>query len=174
MVSALVLIVPGTYSPSSPVSIDTSRGSSFVFWIVNSGGDFAWWVAEKIAPSMLIHFLGVPAALVAEVSPAEQDRVRSIVKSVEPLSLRFPGINVDSAPNLRELPLGDITVPTLIISARDDGFNTLPAAEFLASKIPSAKLFVYETGGHLLVGHESAVRTMVRSFIAAVDKTSRA
>lgn len=40
MVSALVLIVPGTYSPSSPVSIDTSRGGSFAFWIVNSGGDF--------------------------------------------------------------------------------------------------------------------------------------
>jgi pimeloyl-ACP methyl ester carboxylesterase len=39
-------------------------------------------------------------------------------------------------------------VPTLVISARDDLFNTLPAAEFAASAIPNAKLIVYETGGH--------------------------
>jgi 2-hydroxy-6-oxonona-2,4-dienedioate hydrolase len=52
----------------------------------------------------------------------------------------------------------------LIISARDDLFNTLPAAEYAASRIPGAKLIIYETGGHLLVGHEMEVRDAVRSF----------
>jgi pimeloyl-ACP methyl ester carboxylesterase len=166
MVAGLVLIVPGTYSPAGPVSIAPSRGNRFTFWVVNAGGNFAWWVAEKIAPSMLIRFLGVRPELVAAAPRAERDRVMSIVKSIEPLSLRFPGINVDSATELRELPLGKITAPTLIISARDDGFNTLPAAEFTASKIPNAKLVVYDTGGHLLVGHEKTVRAAVRSFLA--------
>jgi 2-hydroxy-6-oxonona-2,4-dienedioate hydrolase len=167
MVTGLILIVPGTYSPASPVSIEPSRGNRFTFWVVNAGGNFAWWIAEKIAPSMLIRFLGVRPELVAAAPRAERDRVMSIVKSIEPLSLRFPGINVDSTTELRELPLGKITAPTLIISVRDDGFNTLPAAEFAASKIPGAKLVVYDTGGHLLLGHEKTVRATVRSFLAA-------
>jgi pimeloyl-ACP methyl ester carboxylesterase len=164
-VAALILVVPGTYSPSSPVAVDGSRGSRFVFWLVNNGADFVWWAIEKIAPSVLIRFVGVPPELVANSSKAEQDRVMSIVKSIEPLSLRMPGINVDSDPKLGELPLEKITAPTLIVSARDDLFNTLPAAEFAASRIPSARLVVYETGGHLLIGHQEDVRSEVRAFL---------
>jgi pimeloyl-ACP methyl ester carboxylesterase len=125
-----------------------------------------WWALEKITPSMLIRFVGVPPELVAASSKAEQDRVMSIVKSIEPLSLRMPGINIDSTPKLGELPLEKISVPTLIFSARDDLFNTLPAAQFAAGRIPDARLVVYETGGHLLVGHQEDVRNEVRAFLA--------
>jgi 2-hydroxy-6-oxonona-2,4-dienedioate hydrolase len=166
-VIALILISPGTYSPTSPVSLDASLGSKFALWLVNHGADFAWWTVEKIAPSVLIRFVGVRPELVAASPNMEQDRVVNIVGAIEPLSLRLPGINVDCNPDLRELPLGKITALTLIISARDDGFNTLPAAEFAASKIPNAKLIIYDTGGHLLVGHQESVRTAVRSFLAA-------
>ena len=171
-VSALILIVPGLYSPTSPVSIEASRGSKFAFWAVNVGGDFIWWAAETIAPSTLVRFLGVPPQLVAAASPAERDRVMSIVRSVEPLSLRFRGINIDSTPDLHELPLDDITAPTLIISAPDDLFNTLPAAEFAAARIPGAKLVVYDTGGHLLVGRGQEARAAVRTFLADAGLTS--
>jgi pimeloyl-ACP methyl ester carboxylesterase len=166
-VSALVLTVPGLYSPDDPVSIEPSRGNRFAFWAVNAGGDFAWWSAEKIAPSLLVRFLGVPPDIVATALQAERDRVMSIARNVEPLSLRFQGINIDSTPDLHELPLERIAVPTLIISARDDLFNTLPAAEFAAGKIPGSELVVYETGGHLLVGRIEDARAKVRSFIAA-------
>jgi 2-hydroxy-6-oxonona-2,4-dienedioate hydrolase len=90
-------------------------------------------VVEKIAPSVLIRFVGVRPELVAASHKVEQERVMNVVKAIKPLSLRYPGINVDSSPDLRELPLKEISVPTLILSARDDGFNTLPAAEFAAS-----------------------------------------
>ncbi|AZO21831.1 alpha/beta hydrolase [Mesorhizobium sp. M1E.F.Ca.ET.045.02.1.1] len=164
-VAALILIVPALYSPTSPVSIDVGRGNRFAFWAVNAGGDFAWWAAETIAPSVLIRFLGVRPALVTAAPQAERDRVMSFVRSVEPLSLRFSGINIDSAPELHELPLEEITAPTMIISARDDLFNTLPAAEFAAGRIPGAKLVVYDTGGHLLVGQAQQVRKAVRVFL---------
>ena len=94
-VAGLVLLVPALYSPTSPVSIEGSRGSKFAFWLVSVGGDFVWWAAEKLAPSMLIRFLGVRPALVAAASRAERDRVMSVVENVEPLSLRFPGINAE-------------------------------------------------------------------------------
>jgi pimeloyl-ACP methyl ester carboxylesterase len=164
--AALILIVPGTYSPTSPVSIDAARGSRLAFWLVNNGADFAWWAAETIAPSILIRFIGVRPEVVASASKDEQDRVMNIVRSIEPLSLRFAGINIDSVPELRPLPLETVTVPTLIISTRDDLFNTLPAAEFAASRIRGSHLVVFDTGGHLLVGRTQEVRDTVHEFLA--------
>jgi pimeloyl-ACP methyl ester carboxylesterase len=120
-----------------------------------------------MAPSMLIRFLGVDPAIVAAVSQAEQDRVKSIVASVQPLSRRFAGINIDSSPDFHELPLERITAPALIISARDDLFNTRPAAEHAAAKMGNAKLIVYDHGGHLLVGHQEDVVKEVRAFLAS-------
>lgn len=165
-VAALVLIVPGTYAPTSPVGIDGSRGSRFVFWLVNIGADLVWWLARWTAPSVLIRFLGVRPELVAGAPKAERDRVMAIVGAIEPLSWRFAGINLDSTPDLRRPPLERITAPTLVISARDDLFNTLPAAEFAASMIPGATLRVFDTGGHLLVGHGQETREAVRTFLA--------
>jgi pimeloyl-ACP methyl ester carboxylesterase len=171
-VAALILIVPALYAPTNPPSIEASRGSKFMFWVVNVGGDFIWWAAEKIAPSMLIRFIGVDPGLVAAAPRGEQERVMHLVGSVEPLSLRFAGINVDSTPELPELPLDKITAPTLIISARDDLFNTLPAAEFTASRIPGARLIVCDTGGHLLVGRGREVSAEVQAFLAAFGLSS--
>jgi len=167
LVAALILIAPGTYSPVSPVSVDASRGSKFAFWVVNVGGDFAWWAAEKIAPWMLIRFIGVRPEVVSAAPQVERDRATRLVESIQPLSLRFRGVNVDSAVQLHELPLASIIAPTLIVSARDDLFNTLPAAEFAASKIPNAQLVVYESGGHLLIGHTHEVRDRIAAFLAA-------
>jgi pimeloyl-ACP methyl ester carboxylesterase len=62
--------------------------------------------------------------------------------------------------------LDRITTPTLIISASDDLFSTLPAVEFAAASIRGAKLVVYETGRHLLIGHRQDVRAVVDDFIA--------
>jgi len=77
LVTALILISPGTYAPTGPVSVDASRGSNLVFWLVNNGADFAWWVAEKIAPSMLIRFVGVRPELVAASPRAFSEKVDS-------------------------------------------------------------------------------------------------
>jgi pimeloyl-ACP methyl ester carboxylesterase len=164
--AALILIVPAMYSPESPVAIEGSRASALVLWLVNTGADFAWWAAEKIAPSILIRFVGVQPQVFASAPQAAQNRVMQIVRSIEPLSRRFPGINIDSQIDLARRPFQEITAPTLIISARDDLFNTLPAAEFAAKTIPNAKLIVYDTGGHLLVGHEQQVRAAVGEFLA--------
>lgn len=165
-VAALVLLVPATYAPTSPVRIEESGGSQLAFWLVNAGADFAWWAMAQIAPTMLIRFLGVPAEALAAVQPAERERAMTVMRSVLPLSQRFAGINIDSTPDLRPLPLEGLRVPTLIVSARDDLFNTLPAAEFAASAIPGAKLVVYESGGHLLIGREREVRATVGEFLA--------
>jgi pimeloyl-ACP methyl ester carboxylesterase len=85
---------------------------------------------------------------------------------IKPLSRRFPGINIDSDPDRRRPAFENINVPTLVMSSRDDLFNTLPAAEFAAGTIPGAKLVVFDTGGHLLVGRQQEVREVVADFLA--------
>jgi pimeloyl-ACP methyl ester carboxylesterase len=167
-VTALILIVPGTYAPTSPVALEGSRTSALVLWLVNTGADFAWWAAEKVAPSILIRFIGVLPQLFASSREAEQNRVMKIVRGIKPLSWRFSGINVDSNPARSPPLLEQVSAPTLVISARDDLFKTLPAAEFAAATIPNAKLVIYETGGHLLVGRQQEVRALVKAFLAQV------
>lgn len=163
-VTALILIVPGTYAPTSPVTLRESRTNALVLWLVNNGADFVWWAIEKIAPSILIRFVGVRPDLLASSPPAERERVMQIVRNIQPLSLRFRGIDIDSHPHLQ--PPAAISAPTIIISARDDLFNTLPAAEYAASTIAGARLVIYDTGGHLLVGRQQEVRKAVDHFLA--------
>lgn len=170
-VAALILISPATYSPDAPVSVDRSPTSRVVLQIVNAGGDFAWWVAEKIAPKALARFVGVPPEVIDNASPADRAEVIAVVNAIEPLSMRFQGINIDSNPDLHPLPLNSIAVPSIVISAKDDLFNTLPAARYLAENIPAARLRVFETGGHLLVGHNKQVRDLLRNFLLGVGLT---
>lgn len=169
-VSALVLVVPGTYAPDSPVAIENSRGSALAFRLVNAGADVVWWTMEKTASATLVRFLGVDPALLDAATPQEREAVFGIVRSVQPLSRRAAGINLDSIPDTLRSPLERIAVLTLIVSARDDLFNTLPAAEFAAASIPHAELVVYDTGGHLLVGHSEEMKRTVRGFLSRVGK----
>jgi pimeloyl-ACP methyl ester carboxylesterase len=89
------------------------------------------------------------------------------VCSIQPLSQRVRGINLDSIPDTKSPQLECITAPTLIVSAKDDLFNTLPASRFAASRIPNARLKAFETGGHLLVGHQDDVIAEVAGFLRA-------
>lgn len=166
-VSTLVLVVPATYYPNM-ASLGSQRRADFpiILWLVNAGADFAWWTLEHVAPEMLIRFVGVPPEDVHAASVADQQTVLGIVQRIEPLSERFAGINIDSTPDLSQRPLGELHVPTLLISARDDLFNTYPSAAYAAEQIPNAKLVVFDTGGHLLVGHAAEVRGVIAQFLA--------
>lgn len=169
-VEALILMVPATYAPRDPVAIEASPSSKAAFNLVNTGADFLWWCLEKIAPNLLIRFIGVPPDVVAASPQIDQDRVRRIVRSIQPLSQRVAGINIDSTTELRRLPLETIRTPTLVISAEDDLFNTRSAAEFAAQEIPTSSLVIFKTGGHLLVGRTRELREIFHSFLTGLPR----
>ena len=60
-----------------------------------------------------------------------------------------------------------IATPTLIISARDDLYNTFAGSRYSAEHMPHARFIGYPSGGHLLVGHEEEVTTEIVSFLRA-------
>jgi 2-hydroxy-6-oxonona-2,4-dienedioate hydrolase len=65
------------------------------------------------------------------------------------------------------LPPVAVRAPTLVVSARDDGFGTYAAAEYTARGIAGARFMGFESGGHLLVGHETAVQAAILALLEA-------
>jgi 2-hydroxy-6-oxonona-2,4-dienedioate hydrolase len=164
---ALILIVPRAFAPGTR-EISAPAESAAMIRTVMAGADFAYWAATKIARRSVVRFLGVPPELEATAAPEDRARVDAIMSHVLPLSRRLPGLENDSRTVIRESPLGRVRVPTLVISCEDDLYGTLPAARHTASGIPGAELLVLPTGGHLLVGRRSEVRSAIGSFLERV------
>jgi pimeloyl-ACP methyl ester carboxylesterase len=171
-VCALVLIVPRGFAPGRPADAPTTHAG--VLRTVLSGADFAYWAAMQIFRSKVVQFLGVSPQLEAQATPAERARVTRVMQSVLPLSMRIEGIRNDSAITLGPLPLKRIQAPTLVITARDDLFDTLPAAKHLAEQIPNARLIELENGGHLMVGRQAEVDAAIADFLSGISKRQQA
>ena len=106
------------------------------------GSDFVLWAAMHVAPSQVIRtVLATPPELVVAASPREQDRVNALLAAILPLSLRAEGLQSDSmlGRSLRAYALESVQAPTLVISSRDDGYETFAGAQYTASRIAGSK-----------------------------------
>ncbi len=173
-VSALVLVVPIAYKPGTvadsapPVSDDKDAlllgllGSDFLFW---SG-------LHAARDSLIRHVLATPPEQVAAASEAERARVNDMADRILPVSRRAAGLRDDTRLGKRLGPyaLESVRVPTLVVSARDDGFGTYAGAQYTVSRIPGAKFLGFDDGGHLLVGHDAQVQAEVLKLLVAVAR----
>lgn len=162
---ALLLIVPRTYDPTQTIGADKGFDSQMILRLVEASADFLFWVGMKFARPAVVRFLGVPPELEAKAPKEERDRTTEIMRNILPLSDRVAGIAVDSSTEIAPWPLDRIAAPTLVISAKDDLFGTLPGARFTAAHIPGAELEVLESGGHLMLGQRDRVNAIIGSFL---------
>lgn len=66
-------------------------------------------------------------------------------------------------------PLEQLTVPALVIDAKDDTtFAPYRFAAKAADRIPGAKLVSIESGGHWFMRHDAEVREAVGAFVHQV------
>jgi pimeloyl-ACP methyl ester carboxylesterase len=174
-VAALVLVVPIAYKPGAvadsapPVSDDKDA-----LLLRLLGSDFLFWSALQVARDPLIrHVLATPPEQVAAASPAERARVNDLAERILPVSTRAAGLRDDTGLGKRLGPyaLETLRVPTLVVSARDDGFGTFAAAQYTAGRIPGAKFIGFDDGGHLLVGHDDAVRAEIVKLLAVPGRS---
>jgi 2-hydroxy-6-oxonona-2,4-dienedioate hydrolase len=174
-VSALVLVVPIAYKPGTvtdsapPVSDDKDA----LLLLRLLGSDFLFWTALNVARDPLIrHVLATPPEQVAAASEAERVRVNDLAERILPVSTRAAGLRDDTrlGKSLRPYALETIGVPTLVASARDDGFGTYAAAQYTASHIPGAKFIGFDNGGHLLVGHDAEVQARIVTLLSEVSR----
>lgn len=164
-VSALILLVPRTYDPTQSIGVDRSTQSQAILRLVETSADFLFWLATRVARGSVVRFLGVSPEVEANASKEDRARVTEVIKSILPLSARMRGLEVDSSIEISPWPLERIRVPTLIVSAEDDLFRTLPGARFTAEHILGAELHVLRSGGHLMVGQGLQVRKWVQDFL---------
>jgi pimeloyl-ACP methyl ester carboxylesterase len=164
-VTSLILLVPRTYHPTQSIGADDSVPSQTVLRIIQSSADFLFWLTLRVSRASAVRFFGVPPKVEASAPVEERARITEVMSSVLPLSERVRGIELDGLTTMTPWPLERIAVPTLIISAKDDLYKTLPGARFTADHIPGAELHVLARGGHLMVGQTAKVRKLVRDFL---------
>jgi pimeloyl-ACP methyl ester carboxylesterase len=84
--------------------------------------------------------------------------------------LKIQGVAFDAFvadPHVNNCQLEAITVPTLIVHAKDDPLVSHEAAQRAAGRIPGARLLCVERGGHLLLGgHREVIGREVTAFLA--------
>jgi 2-hydroxy-6-oxonona-2,4-dienedioate hydrolase len=173
-VNALILLVPLAYKPAGvadSVPAPSPMAEKFLMSLV--GSDFVFWVALHAARDQVIkRVLATPPELVAAANAAERARVDAMLKTILPVSARADGLRNETkiAKNLQPYALEAIRAPTLIISARDDGYGTFASAQYTASKIAGARFIGFEQGGHMTVGHGDEVQQEILKLLISSAK----
>ena len=95
--------------------------------------------------------------------------ISSLYLSSMPVSARTEGILFDMyVLNLaidETFPFEEITVPTLVVHAKDDLAPPYAGAVLISERIPGCRLVSVETGGHLLIGHDEEIREAISEFV---------
>jgi 2-hydroxy-6-oxonona-2,4-dienedioate hydrolase len=128
--------------------------------------DWLYWAMTKLFKKQFMGLMGATDAVIAELTPGQQELVERIIEEMNPVSLRTAGVVFDNGATLPGERIAAIQAPTLILHATDDMLQLYHNAEFAAATIPGARLMRFERGGHLLLAVEQdAIRTAVSEHI---------
>jgi len=159
-VAALVLVAPAAPGPGPMAPPKPVMRALFQT-------DAVFWFLATFFPLSLP--IGVPKGL--ELTSGDRAEIARIMETMLPATGRRDGFLFDmfvSAPAINSgYPFGEVSVPTLVVTAVDDPLASPANARRLAAAIPSACLFEAERGGHLLLGQAELVGDQVKQFIRA-------
>lgn len=164
---ALVLMVPAMWrpdpAPPMPKWAEAALGAAL-------SADLPFWLAVRTAPGAVRQgVLATPRAAFEAAPEAERRRADRLMWQILPNTERRDGLLNDAriTPFVARFDLQAVRAPTLVISAKDDGFDTYASARDAAARIPGARFLGFDRGGHLLLGHQGEVAEAVRSLRAA-------
>ena len=116
--------------------------------------DWLYWGVTQLMRKKLMQLMGATDAVIAELTPGQQELVDRLIDEMNPVSLRSAGALFDNKAALPGERIASIQAPTIIFHAKDDTLQRFHNAEFAAATIPDAKLVSFEKGGHLLFAVE--------------------
>ena len=166
-VAALVLVVPA----AGGILATTPDGPPAWVMQVLLRFDLPMWLAMRFLPQTVSNIVAVPHALLDSLPAAALDQYREGVRLLLPIAQRRRGMMNDSRNQTGVegvYPLDRIAVPTLLVSAEDDLYQTLRVARAAAARIPGARVVAVESGGHLLLGRGDEIWPQVAAFLHAV------
>jgi 2-hydroxy-6-oxonona-2,4-dienedioate hydrolase len=164
-VSSLVLFVPAAGGMYAPIA---KGPPPFVMKVVLRY-DLPMWLTMKISPNTMYKVAAVPPSLVPTLAAADRAVVDEGIRMILPVSMRSKGMMNDAQSQSGSepmYPLESIVVPTMLLSAEDDLYRTLPVARQMAKRIPDARLMEFKTGGHFLAGHATELWPQVAAFLS--------
>lgn len=134
------------------------------------GNNFIYWSFVKLMNENMLKMAGVPEPILKDLSKQKKAALMGeIILGGFPINQRTKGVINDmylSNPDINHnYAFEQIKVPVLIISAKDDPLCLYEGAFTLKEAIPNAKLVSYETGGHLILGHEKEIQKEISEFI---------
>jgi pimeloyl-ACP methyl ester carboxylesterase len=134
--------------------------------------DPVFWTLKAYLPRLFLRCLGMPKGFAP--TPGQWTAIVESEESLFPIRPRKQGALYDayvSNPDVQDYPLEELSVPTLLIHAKDDGLAAFQNAARAAERIPGAELLAIEHGGHLLLGSEDLIRREVARFLV-VDRVA--
>jgi pimeloyl-ACP methyl ester carboxylesterase len=117
-------------------------------------------------PTAFSRMMGIPKAY--RPSPQEAEAIAAARELLFPLRPRREGAVFDGfVSNLAadRFPFEQLTVPTLVISARDDALAPYRFAAEAARRIPTAKLVSVDDGSHFFMGRDVEGRAAIAEFV---------
>jgi pimeloyl-ACP methyl ester carboxylesterase len=123
------------------------------------------WALKLFAPATMAFLAGVPRGL--PMTSDDAHFVAEVIDSLFPVSPNVAGVAFDAFVSnvaVNSFELETISVPTLLVHAKDDPLVSYDAAERAANRIPGAHLVSLDSGGHLMVGQTKTVRNELASF----------
>lgn len=164
--SALVLIVPLAWAPDRTFAPPSRLFATVLTTIAAS--DFVFWTMMRVAPLTLLKtILGTPVEAYRNASHEERETVTRMLQTMLPIRRRVAGMQNDGvvAAGLKRYALEEIHVPTLVVSAVDCLYGTYDSSFYTAEEIAEARFVGFASGGHLLLGHDAELRSLIRDFL---------
>ncbi|MCC5993478.1 MAG: alpha/beta hydrolase [Rhodobacteraceae bacterium] len=165
-VQALVLL---SLAPYAPLTAEEQE-LPVPIWLYDAlfATDLPLWVLTRLAPGTLAPIFDARPELTVQMSASEADFLDAMIAAFLPVTQRRAGLANEGAAIDPAHPIDPTQVgaPVLIVHAGDDRLTPVATARFTAEGIPGAEALIFDTGGHLLLGHHTEVRQRIAAFLA--------
>lgn len=138
--------------------------------------DLPFWLITHPFRAAMFAMFGLDRASFRSAPPAARASVEELFETMLPLEPRRAGmINdervtmPDMAGNYDAYPLEELRVPTLVFQAKDDPLASYERVSASAARMPDCRFVSFDTGGHLLFGHDEEIDDEVARFVDRVS-----
>jgi pimeloyl-ACP methyl ester carboxylesterase len=163
---ALILLSLAPYAPLTAEEQDLP----VPLWLYDGlfATDLPLWAVQRLSPRALAPIFDARPELVARMADDEAAFLDAMIAAFLPVTQRRAGLANEGAAidPAAAIDPGLISVPVLIVHARDDRITPFSTASFTAEHIPGAAFLALPAGGHLLLGHHAQVRQRIADFLA--------
>lgn len=152
-------------SPNAPGEVEVGLPPKPVANLVFRS-DYLFWFMTEYFDSTVKSMMGVPKDL--ELTPKYEAEIDKTVETVLPVNPRAEGGIFDmftSNQAINNYSLEEVSVPCLIIGAKDDPLASYNNTKDMAKRISGAKMVTLEQGGHMLLGHSDKVEGEIGVFL---------